>query len=398
MVAKISFAPKPFSHMRNRHRFFPKPPLPRAGAVLIPVAALFSLTTGCAVFPRHFQKVDEDVKWLSYVSPAGVEIRPGGFERGSRHGADAYFFRMMVLHRKTLLGGGLEAGQVMYFKESPIYLTLLSPYVYYSPLGLLQTEYAALGGEIGRRIRTLPYLYAGWGFLSVPLKESEKGLPQSHFDAGIGLTYRRIDLRLGSVYKYRRSEKGKDLFPYVGLSFQGFGLRSRQFHKLGEEIKWLSYVSPAGVEIRPPYGANMYLFRMMLLHGKYLIGGGVEAGQIMFFDDSPTYLTLLSPYVYYSPFGVVEREYVLPSGEIGRKIRTFSYLYAGGGFLSLPREEGEGKPPKSHFDAGIGLTFKRIDLRIGAVYKYRNSDDDRDFFPYVGLHYQVFGSPWQLGW
>ncbi len=219
------------------------------------------------------------------------------------------------------------------------------------------------------------------------------------FPAKVGQIRSKMNKKVPlQIEEIRRGVIAALVLSFIGAYSVGCAIFPRNLEKMEDEVRWLTYVSPAGVGVRLPDGADLYGFRAALLHGGLLVGGGLELGQVMYFRDSDIYVTLLSPYVYYSPLGIAEPEYVTSRGEIGRKLRTFSFLYAGAGLFSLSRKEGVADRPRSHFDVGAGLSFKRIELRAGAVYKYRKSLGDRDFFPYFGLHYQLFGSSWQMEW
>ncbi len=150
--------------------------------------------------------------------------------------------------------------------------------------------------------------------------------------------------------------------------------------------------------MRSPNGADIYLFRTIMLHKSSMVGAGVEFAQLLFMKDSETFLSLLSPYIYFSPVGIVERDEFGPDGPRGIRTNLMTFLYVGGSFLSIPRKKTAESPTRTIYDFGAGLTFKRVEFRMGALYKYRKSTSRSGIFYYGGVTYHLFGGQWKLGW
>ena len=180
--------------------------------------------------------------------------------------------------------------------------------------------------------------------------------------------------------------------------FNGCSLIPRNLEEYDTNVKSITYVNPIGADLRAPNGADIYLFRTIMLHKGTMLGGGVEFAQLMYMRDSELFLSLLAPYIYYSPVGIVEPDELGPDGPRGIRTRIMTFLYAGGSFLSIPRKKTPESPSRIIYDFGAGLTFKRFEFRAGGVYKYRKSASVSGIFFYGGLSYQLFGGKWNLEW
>jgi len=165
-----------------------------------------------------------------------------------------------------------------------------------------------------------------------------------------------------------------------------------------ENVKSISFINPIGADVRAPNGADIYLFRAVSIRKSMMMGVGVEFAQVMFMRDSETFVSLFNPYFYYSPAAIVERDEFGPDGPRGIRTRIMTFFYAGGSFVSVPRKKLPDSPSRSLYDFGAGLTFKRFELRIGAVRKYRKSTQQQSLFYYGGLSYNLFGGKWKLEW
>lgn len=182
------------------------------------------------------------------------------------------------------------------------------------------------------------------------------------------------------------------------LIFEGCSLIPRNLEDYDSNVKTITYVNPIGADVRAPNGADIYLFRTIILRKSAMVGAGVEFAQVMFMRDSEIFVSLLAPYVYYSPVGIVEPDEFGPDGPRGIRTRIMTFLYAGGSFLSIPRKKTPTSPSRIIYDFGAGLTFKRLEFRMGGVYKYRKSTSLSDIFLYGGVTYNLFGGKWNLEW
>lgn len=180
--------------------------------------------------------------------------------------------------------------------------------------------------------------------------------------------------------------------------FEGCSLIPRNLEEYDSDVKRITFVDPIGVEIRAPNGADIYLFRTIMIRKSGMIGAGVEFAQVMYMRDSEIFVSLLAPYIYYSPVGIVEPDEFGPDGPRGVRTRIMTFLYAGGSFLSIPRKKTPESPSRTILDFGAGLTFKKIEFRMGAVFKYRKSTALSSRFIYGGMSYHLFGGKWKLGW
>ena len=180
--------------------------------------------------------------------------------------------------------------------------------------------------------------------------------------------------------------------------FDGCSLIPRNVEEYDSKVKSITYVNPIGADLRAPDGVDIYLFRTIMLHKGTMLGGGVEFAQLMFMRDSELFISLLAPYIYYSPVGIVEPDEFGPDGPRGIRTRIMTFLYAGGSFLSIPRKKTPESPSRTIYDFGAGLTFKRLEFRVGGLYKYPKSTDVSGIFFYGGVSYQLFGGKWNLEW
>ena len=178
----------------------------------------------------------------------------------------------------------------------------------------------------------------------------------------------------------------------------GCGIIPRNLEKYDGDVKSITYISPIGVDARPPNGADIYLFRAVMLRRKPMIGGGVEFAQVMYMRDSQIFVSLLAPYIFFSPLGIIEPDEFGPDGQRGIRTRIMTFIYAGSSFLSIPRKKTLEDPSRTIYDFGAGLSFKKLEFRAGGVSKYRKSTDDRSIFWYGGLSYNLFGGKWNLEW
>jgi len=172
----------------------------------------------------------------------------------------------------------------------------------------------------------------------------------------------------------------------------------RNLKEYDENVKSINFINPMGVDVRAPNGANIYLFRAVSIKKSMMMGVGVDFAQVMYMKDSEIFISLLNPYFYYSPMAIVERDEFGPDGPRGIRTRIMTFIYIGGSFLSIPRKKLPESPSRSLLDIGAGLTFKRFEIRIGAVNKYRKSTDLKSLFFYGGLSYNLFGGKWNLEW
>ena len=172
----------------------------------------------------------------------------------------------------------------------------------------------------------------------------------------------------------------------------------RNLEEYDDNVKSITFINPIGVDVRAPNGADMYLFRAVSIKKSMMIGVGIEFAQVMYMQDSELFVSLLNPYFYYSPVAIVERDKYGPDGPRGIRTRIMTFIYAGGSLLSIPRKKLPESPSRSLYDFGAGLTFKRFELRIGAVNKYRKSTQLQSLFYYAGLSYNLFGGKWKLEW
>ncbi|TFB11248.1 hypothetical protein E3V36_01810 [Candidatus Marinimicrobia bacterium MT.SAG.2] len=76
------------------------------------------------MIPRNLEEYDTNVRSITYVNPIGADLR-------APDGADIYLFRTIMLHKGTMLGGGVEFAQVMFMRDSQLFISLLAPYIYY---------------------------------------------------------------------------------------------------------------------------------------------------------------------------------------------------------------------------------------------------------------------------
>lgn len=191
-------------------------------------------------------------------------------------------------------------------------------------------------------------------------------------------------------------------FPYIILTILIVNVSCafipRNLKEYDDNVKSITFINPIGVDIRAPNGADLYLFRAVSIKKSMMMGVGIEFAQVMYMQDSEIFVSLLNPYFYYSPVAIVERDKYGPDGPRGIRTRIMTFVYAGGSLLSIPRKKLPDSPSRSLFDFGAGLTFKRFELRIGAVNKYRKSTQAQSLFYYAGLSYNLFGGKWKLEW
>lgn len=191
-------------------------------------------------------------------------------------------------------------------------------------------------------------------------------------------------------------------FPYIILTILIVSVSCafipRNLKEYDDNVKSITFINPIGVDIRVPNGADLYLFRAVSIKKSMMMGVGIEFAQVMYMQDSEIFVSLLNPYFYYSPVAIVERDKYGPDGPRGIRTRIMTFVYAGGSLLSIPRKKLPDSPSRSLFDFGAGLTFKRFELRIGAVNKYRKSTQAQSLFYYAGLSYNLFGGKWKLEW
>lgn len=184
----------------------------------------------------------------------------------------------------------------------------------------------------------------------------------------------------------------------IVLSSISCALIPRNLEEYDENVNSITFINPIGVDIRAPNGADIYLFRAVSIKKSLMMGVGVEFAQVMFMKDSETFVSLFNPYFYYSPLAIVEPDEFGPDGPRGIRTRLMTFIYAGGSLLSVPRKKLPESPSRSLYDFGVGLTFKRFELRVGAVNKYRKSTQQQSLFYYGGLSYNLFGGKWKLEW
>jgi len=191
-------------------------------------------------------------------------------------------------------------------------------------------------------------------------------------------------------------------FPYIILTVLilsvSCALIPRNLKEYDDNVKSITFINPMGVDIRAPNGADLYLFRAVSIRKSMMMGVGIEFAQVMYMQDSEIFISLLNPYFYYSPVAIVERDKFGPDGPRGIRTRIMTFVYAGGSLLSIPRKKLPESPSRSLYDFGAGLTFKRFELRIGAVNIYRKSIQEQSLFYYAGLSYNLFGGKWKLEW
>lgn len=180
--------------------------------------------------------------------------------------------------------------------------------------------------------------------------------------------------------------------------FSGCSLIPRNLEEYDTNVRSITYVNPIGADLRAPDGADIYLFRTIMLHKRTMLGGGVEFAQLMFMRDSELFISLFAPYIYYSPVGIVEPDEFGPDGPRGIRTRIMTFFYAGGSFISIPRKKTPESPSRTIYDFGAGLTIKRFEFRVGGLYKYRKSTEVSEIFFYGGVSYQLFGGKWNLEW
>lgn len=170
----------------------------------------------CALIPRNLEEYDENVNSITFINPIGVDIR-------APNGADIYLFRAVSIKKSLMMGVGVEFAQVMFMKDSETFVSLFNPYFYYSPLAIVEPDEFGPDGPRGIRTRLMTFFYAGGSLLSVPRKKLPESPSRSLYDFGAGLTFMRFELRVGAVYKYRKSTQLHSLFYYGGLSYNLFG-------------------------------------------------------------------------------------------------------------------------------------------------------------------------------
>jgi len=178
----------------------------------------------------------------------------------------------------------------------------------------------------------------------------------------------------------------------------GCGIIPRNLEKYDGDVKSITYLSPIGVDARPPNGVDIYLFRTVMLRRNPMIGGGVEFAQVMYMRDSQIFVSLLAPYIFFSPVGIIELDEFGPDGKRGIRTRIMTFIYVGGSFLSIPRKKTPEDPSRSIYDFGAGLSFKKLEFRAGGIFKYRKSNEAQSIFWYGGLSYNLFGGKWKLEW
>lgn len=184
----------------------------------------------------------------------------------------------------------------------------------------------------------------------------------------------------------------------IVLSSMSCALIPRNLEEYDENVKSITFINPIGVDVRAPNGANAYLFRAVSIRKSMMMGVGVDFAQVMYMKDSEIFVSLFNPYFYYSPVAIVERDKFGPDGPRGIRTRIMTFIYFGGSLLSVPRKKLPESPSRSLYDFGAGLTFKRFELRVGAVNKYRKSTQLQSLFFYGGLSYNLFGGKWKLEW
>ena len=170
------------------------------------------------------------------------------------------------------------------------------------------------------------------------------------------------------------------------------------FKEYDSSVKKITFVSPMGAGMRSPNGVDIYLFRTIMLQKRSMIGAGVDFAQVMYMIDSEIFVSLLAPYIYYSPLGIVEPDEFGPDGPRGIRTKLMTFLYAGGSFLSIPRKKTAESPSRTIYDFGAGLTVNKFEFRMGGLYKYRKSTSHSDIFYYGGVTYYLFGGRWNLEW
>ena len=185
---------------------------------------------------------------------------------------------------------------------------------------------------------------------------------------------------------------------FLYLSFEGCASIHVNLEEYDSNVKTITFVNHIEAGMRSQNGADVYLFRTIMLHKRSMVGAGVEFAQLLFMKYSETFLSLLSPYIYFSPVGIVERDEFGPDGPRGIRTNLMTFLYVGGSFLSIPRKKTAESPTRTIYDFGAGLTFKRVEFRMGALYKYRKSTSRSGIFYYGGVTYHLFGGQWKLGW
>lgn len=187
------------------------------------------------------------------------------------------------------------------------------------------------------------------------------------------------------------------IFLFV-LSSVSCALIPNDLEEYDEDVKSITFINPIGVDIRAPNGVDIYLFRAVSIRKSMMMGIGMEFAQVMYMKDSEIFVSLFNPYFYYSPAAIVERDKFGPDGPRGIRTRIMTFFYAGGSLLSVPRKKLADSPSRSIYDFGVGLTFKRFELRAGAVNKYRKSTQAQSLFYYYGISYNLFGGKWRLEW
>ena len=200
-----------------------------------------------------------------------------------------------------------------------------------------------------------------------------------------------------SYNELKRLSKSSAVLLFIILNV-GCGIIPRNLEKYDGDVKSITYVSPIGVDARPPNGVDIYLFRTVMLRRKPMIGGGVEFAQVMYMRDSQIFVSLLAPYIFFSPLGIIESDEFGPDGKRGIRTRIMTFIYAGGSFLSIPRKKTPEDASRTIYDFGAGLSFKKLEFRAGGVFKYRKSTEVQDVFWYWGFSYNLFGGKWKLEW
>jgi len=195
-----------------------------------------------------------------------------------------------------------------------------------------------------------------------------------------------------------RLKKYHIIFLCLSLFFAGCSLIPRDLEEFDSDVKLITFIEPIGAELKAPSGADIFLFRTIMLRKSSMFGAGVNFAQVTIVQDSETFISLLAPYIYYSPVGIVEPDEFGPDGPRGIKTRIMTFLYAGGSFLSVPRKETADSPSRTIYDFGAGLTFKKFEIRMGGVSKYRKSTSLSSIFFYGGVSYYLFGGKWTLQW
>ena len=144
------------------------------------------------------------------------------------------------------------------------------------------------------------------------------------------------------------------------LIFAGCSLNPRNLEEYDSNVKTITFVNPIGADLRAPNGADIYLFRTIVLRKSVMVGAGVEFAQVMFMKDSEIFVSLLAPYIYYSPLGIVEPDEFGPDGPRGIRTRIMTFLYAGGSFLSIPRKKTDESPTITIYYFRSWFTFTRL--------------------------------------